>query len=139
MLNEFAVAIKALIVNNNKYLILTKTKEEAIYDKSPELFDLPGGRIEYGESLEDALKREIFEETGITKFEIDRIVSASSFIRYDGLQLTIITYLVRIDEIVIMLSDEHCSYQWIEEGEMDLPEWIIDTIKASNNQGNKKD
>jgi len=50
----------ALITKNDKILLINKVSGP--YDG---LLDLPGGTIEFGETPEDALKRELFEEVGI--------------------------------------------------------------------------
>ena len=40
------------------------------YNKKREGWEIPGGHIEDGESWEEALKREMYEETGATKIKI---------------------------------------------------------------------
>jgi len=55
---EFAV--KALIFNNDKILLLKKSDKE---DVNPNDWDIPGGRVKYLEKPEQALLREIYEET----------------------------------------------------------------------------
>lgn len=52
----YRISIKALIYNDNGELLLTR---EAGRD-----WHLPGGGIEYGETVEEALKRELQEEVG---------------------------------------------------------------------------
>ena len=52
------------------YAIIKKDGEVLLIRKSRGAYkgklDLPGGSIEYNETVEDALKREILEETGLT-------------------------------------------------------------------------
>lgn len=52
-------SIKALLFHQGKFLIL---KEEL---HKGDVWDLPGGKIEYGESPEDALRREVKEELDV--------------------------------------------------------------------------
>lgn len=59
------VAIKALIIENGKVL-LGKRLDQDDYG----LFEIPGGKLEVGESFKETLKREVSEETGV---EIDPI------------------------------------------------------------------
>jgi 8-oxo-dGTP diphosphatase len=58
------VAVSGIITNEQDELLLVKTfwREDS--------WELPGGQVEEGESLEEAVKREIFEESGIVA-EID--------------------------------------------------------------------
>ena len=68
-MGDTALGVKAVVVRDGKVLVLTKPDGEA---------DLPGGRIEQGESFEQGLHREIHEETGL-KVGILRAISEWSF------------------------------------------------------------
>ncbi len=58
------IATKAVIVKDDKILIL---REAATYGDGTQRgrYHMPGGRVEIGEPFEDALRREIREETGL--------------------------------------------------------------------------
>jgi len=64
-------SVKGIVKRGNYILILRRREGDAGAGQ----WDLPGGGIEEGESKEDALKREVFEETGLT---IDKVKSLSS-------------------------------------------------------------
>lgn len=55
-IDEIVVRTKGLIING---------KDEITLGYSHKTYQFPGGHLEYGESLDECLKREIKEETGI--------------------------------------------------------------------------
>ena len=56
------VGVGALIFNNEGRIFLAKRGPEARNESGK--WDFPGGSVEFGEKVEEALKREIKEETG---------------------------------------------------------------------------
>ena len=52
---------KVVITNSDGALIMLRAKTE----KFPNRWDLPGGHIHVGEELEEGLRREVLEETGL--------------------------------------------------------------------------
>jgi 8-oxo-dGTP pyrophosphatase MutT (NUDIX family) len=59
VIEKFPVSVKAVIVRDGKFLMLKSER------KGPDGFSFPGGLVEKGESLEEALVREVKEETGL--------------------------------------------------------------------------
>lgn len=57
----FHVGVYGILIKDKKILLIKKSR--GAYKG---MFDLPGGGIEFGEKIEDALKREFKEETGIS-------------------------------------------------------------------------
>lgn len=57
---RFHIGVYGVLINKNKILLIKKSR--GAYKG---MFDLPGGGIEFGEKIEEALKREFIEETDI--------------------------------------------------------------------------
>src|SRR5680860_1144189 len=67
-----AAAVAALVVDNIGKLMLVTRGVEPNYGK----LDLPGGFVDPGETLENALQRELFEELGLKINSFEYIGSA---------------------------------------------------------------
>ncbi|MGC2777116.1 MAG: NUDIX hydrolase [Bradyrhizobium sp.] len=55
------LAVSAAIFRDGKILLVRRARSPA-----KGVYTLPGGRVEFGESLHDALAREVMEETGLS-------------------------------------------------------------------------
>ena len=74
-------------------------------------WEFPGGKVEAGESLEDALIRELYEELSLHA----RIRSFLTKIHIidDTIDLTLYVYIVDANKEDLVLH-EHCDYVWSE-------------------------
>ncbi len=54
---------KGILFNNENKILIDNRKEEGLEGANGK-WEVPGGKIEFGESPEDAVKRELLEETG---------------------------------------------------------------------------
>ena len=76
--DRFSVRASAIIYNKDKTKVLLFTINDG-----RDYYLLPGGRIEYFESSHDAIKREIYEETGlILEFKFGTFFQSKSMYRY---------------------------------------------------------
>lgn len=110
-------SVKALINNKGKYLFL----KELIHHG--EIWDLPGGKIEYGEEPEQALIREVKEEVSIDIMVNKSVGLWWFFSQNNNHQVICHTFLCNpISEINIDFTknpaDEHfVEYRWLSPEE----------------------
>ena len=104
-------AVKAMIVRNGHELLVIKKSDAE--DVNPNTYDVPGGRLEYGETPIEGLKREVREEVGL-EIEIVRPSRTWSFVKKEkDFQLVGVTFLCRYVAGEARLSDEHSACAWI--------------------------
>lgn len=112
--------VAGAVVNKGKILIIQRSANENFY---PNLWELPSGKREPLEKTEDALIREIKEETGLNNIEIVEIISVSDYMieKDDFLNdATQINFLVRIKgDAEVKLSQDHQNFAWIGREEID--------------------
>jgi len=105
------------------------------YGEFEGMWEFPGGKIEQGESSEDALKREIQEELGID-ITIDEFLCTTNY-DYPSFHLTMHCYICSIEAGEIVLR-EHKSACWLTAETLDSVEWlpadkeVIDKLKYNN-------
>ncbi len=112
MKKPLGVAGKAIIRKNSKILLLQRSHTSGF---DPGLWELPGGKIEYGEDLVDALRREIKEEVGLD-INIGRPFKTWHFLK-EPFWVTGVTFLCDYLRGDINLSSEHDAHVWIEPDE----------------------
>lgn len=123
-------ATSAIIINDKNEILFLKRSEDD--DFLPGFWDLPGGGMEYGETLHDAIKREVMEEVGV-EIEIIRPVAANTY--YMGeLQRIDTTFLCKLVTSNIKLSEEHTGYKWLKIDEIEsikLHEYIKNIVLSA--------
>ena len=84
-------------------------------------WEFPGGKMEAGESAEDALRREIWEELEI-RIVIERLVDTVDY-DYPAFHLTMHCYWCRVDGGLLTLK-EHEAACWLTADELESVRWL---------------
>ena len=103
--------VKILLKKGNSFLILKNNKENPNDFKTG--WESPGGHIEENEDIEQALFRELKEETGLT--DINVLCPIHSFLFYPGKENSLggVIYLAEyVAGEVYLDNKEHCMYKW---------------------------
>ena len=106
---------------------VTERKEDKIfatqrgYGEWQDWWEFPGGKMEAGETPEEALKREIQEELS-TEISIDELLCT---VEYDYLKfhLTMHCYLCSLLTEALHLT-EHEAAKWLSKDELDSVKWL---------------
>ncbi len=100
---------------NSKILILKKSY-------GSKKWHLPGGSVDYDESLEGACVREIKEETNIDCPNIKFLFSEGFFFKDKHMLRVVFKAASPTDEVVI--SDEHTDFAWVSKEEISNFEFV---------------
>lgn len=82
-------------------------------------WDIPGGRINPGEPLIDALAREIKEETGMRLTGNPHIIAAQDILRVKGRHTVRLTYTANATGKITLDPNEHSEYSWMAISEIE--------------------
>ena len=90
---EPKIGVSAIVFNMAGYVLMIKRNKEPALG----LWSIPGGRQEAGESLKEACRREVFEETGLN-IDVKNIIAVVER-RVQGFHYVVIDFFARlIDE-----------------------------------------
>ena len=84
-------------------------------------WEFPGGKMEPGETPEDALKREIHEELS-TEISVDEFLCTVEY-DYPKFHLTMHCYLCSLMTKALHLN-EHEAARWLSKNELDSVNWL---------------
>ena len=116
--------VGAIIENENKEILCALRGPEMTL---PNYWEFPGGKIEEGESKEEALVREIDEELGC-KIEVLQHVDDTTH-EYEKVIVRLETYLSRIIAGTPKIS-EHAEIKWVPRKELNTLNWAPADIPA---------
>ena len=131
--NYQKITVAGLLIKDGKVLVIKRARNERYLAG---MYELPGGKVDFGEQPNDALKREFLEETGLT-IQVLTPYKAYSYLSHENKRHTVeIVYTVAlIGKPGIKLSDEHEDYCWVSPKDVDtIP--MTDEIKENIRQGN---
>jgi len=112
--NRTLVVVKGIIQFNQKVLIVRRDENDPV---GPGAWEFVGGKVDYGETLEGALLREIKEETGLTA-EIKQLLYATTFMTESKIHIVVLAYQCSVKDDKVTLSEEHNNYKWVGEKEV---------------------
>jgi 8-oxo-dGTP pyrophosphatase MutT (NUDIX family) len=97
------VSVKGVLVRRGRVLVLRNDRGE---------WELPGGRLDDGETPEEALRREILEETGV-RVTVGPLLDAWVFQVTSKERVLILQYACRMNGTRgVTISHEHTASSW---------------------------
>ncbi len=91
------------------------------YGDFKDLWEFPGGKIEEGETPQEALKREIMEELD-TEIIVGKLINTIEY-DYPTFHLSMDCFWAEIVSGALVLK-EHEAAKWLTKAELDSVEWL---------------
>ena len=139
--DKWQVCICGAIKCENEYLMVRRSLDD---EDCAGFWEMPSGKLEFGETVAQGLRREIFEEVGIdiAPFE-QRIIGISEYSseKSEGTKYSVqLNYVIEVPtkDLPIKLSSEHTDFVWATRNSEYIDEFIaeiIDTIGSSKKNG----
>ncbi len=110
--------VAGVILKNGKILCVQKGKTK--YPYTSHKFEFPGGKVNFNETAEEALKRELKEEL---ELEIEIFGDLGTFVHfYPNLSVSLQGFLCGDDQHEPVLK-EHISLQWLSVDQLHTLDW----------------
>ena len=108
--------VAAIIYNENRVFATQRG-----YGEYKDGWEFPGGKIEEGETPQDALKREILEELD-TEISVGELIDTIEY-DYPTFHLSMDCFLCEIVSGDLVLK-EHEAAKWLDKDTIDTVEWL---------------
>lgn len=125
-----------LVLSASVKLICPRERRALVLRQPDGRWDLPGGHLEAGETLKDALAREVQEELGLSLPDVSPM-GEWLYLRPNRPPRLIVFYRLAQDAAFdlaqICLSDEHCGAVWADAYDLDgldMPAGFRDAIRS---------
>jgi 8-oxo-dGTP diphosphatase len=128
MINHvYGLAVRVLLADQDGKILILKRSTDS--KTNPGKWELPGGKVDQGESFDHALIREVYEETNL-KISLEHVVGASE----QNLHIIRAVHIIMSGKIVegeLNLSSEHEGYAWVTIETLpdyELADWLQDYV-----------
>lgn len=121
-------AVAAFILNDDGRLLVERRK----CDPARGTLDLPGGFCDMDETVEQAVEREVKEETGLTVTQSRYLFSLPNVYRYSGIDIHTLDmfFLCRVaDTSLLMAMDDAAECKWMSLGDIDPHKFGLSSIR----------
>lgn len=130
-LKTINVVVLALIKKGDRYLFTLRSDGDSVLNGR---WQIPGGGLEFGETVLDCLHREVREELGTKIFVTHPHPIIDSDVR-DNWQGVFLTYLCKLnDGETITLNEEASEYKWfsfVELKKVNPLHGCVETVEAA--------
>jgi 8-oxo-dGTP diphosphatase len=119
--------VAAIIYFENKILCVQRPKNKLSYIS--EKFEFPGGKIEQGETKEEALKRELLEELNV--IPIIKSFFTTVVHEYPDFELIMHSYICAVKTKELTLN-EHIAQEWLSLEDLSKLDWAAADVPIVN-------
>ena len=117
--HEHIVSVIGIVLCNNKILLVQRNPNDNIF---PGKWQNPGGKVEAGEKVEEALQREIKEEIGLDFKKVPIFLHSYSWEKDENEPMRLgLIFLIELEgkpeDYNIQLNNELVSYGWFDYDE----------------------
>ena len=117
MENRKSIEVVAAVIHDGGRILATQRG----YGEFKDMWEFPGGKVEAGESREEALRREILEELD-TEINIGKLLCTVEY-DYPAFHLTMHCYLCSVVSGTLVLK-EHESARWLPAEALESVDWL---------------
>ena len=104
----YGLTVRGIIKNDNDEILIVKRHPKSRTD--PEMWELPGGKVEKGEFFVDALIREIKEEVNLDV----KVGDFAEAVQNDYMHKRTVQIMMYLEDMKgeIKISEEHTDWMW---------------------------
>ena len=102
------LVVGGIVRNGDKYLILSRKQDDFMGG----IDEIPSGKLEVGETLFEAIIREVKEETNLNVKSIDAYVDYFDYLSDSGKRSRQYNFVVSVENFEDVKLTEHDEYKW---------------------------
>lgn len=124
--HNVASASVAIIEKENKILLLKRSK-----NPKPGKLHLPGGFVSSEETAEEALRREVKEETNLNVNKINYLFSIPNKYIYSNISYNVLDlyFAVKVSHHEVKIDSESTAFAWISKNSIDANKIAFSSVR----------